>query len=157
MLLVVADALLLTLKMSDLDIVGTRELVEEIYGSFTKSFLLWNRVSGYCLPHNIQDDTTPYSTASASTTAPGTSANLDQPALKSRSSLLMEKQHATETNMEKLLTSETGMQVISAIPCYCDIQFGRKEFLTPPPSPKNPDAGNSGSTGFCPNYILPTA
>ena len=23
--------------------------------------------------------------------------------------------------MENLLTSETGMQVISAIPCYCDI------------------------------------
>jgi chromosome partitioning protein len=46
--LIVADTLLLTLKMGDLDVVGTRELVEEIYGSFTKfgtkSFLLCNRV-----------------------------------------------------------------------------------------------------------------
>ena len=142
--LAVADTLLLTLKMGDLDIAGTRKVVAEIYDSFTKfgtkSFLLWNRIAGYCLPHNIQDDTTPYSTASASTTAPGIPANLDQPVLKSRSSRMMEKQQATETNMENLLTSETGMQVISAIPCYCDIQFSRKEFLTVLDQPEHPFA-----------------
>ncbi|MFZ0511096.1 MAG: AAA family ATPase [Candidatus Nitrosopolaris sp.] len=135
--LAVADTLLLTLKMGDLDITGTRKLVAEIYSSFTKfgtkSFLLWNRIAGYCLPHNVQDDTT-----SASTTAIGTSANLDQPALKSRSSLLMEKQQATETDMQNFLTSETGMGVISTIPCYCDIQFSRKEFLTVLDQPDHP-------------------
>ncbi len=54
--LAVADIVLLTLKMGDLDIAGTRRVSEEIYETFTKfgtkSFLLWNRVAGYCVPHN---------------------------------------------------------------------------------------------------------
>jgi chromosome partitioning protein len=152
--LAVADTLLLTLKMGDLDIAGTRKLAEEIYGSFTKfgtkSFLLWNRVAGYCIPHNVQDDRMLYSTASPGTTtttststatlptASGTAANLEQPASKSKSSLLMEKQQATETDMKNYLTTETGMEVISAIPCYCDIQFSRKEFLTVLEHPEHP-------------------
>jgi hypothetical protein len=28
------------------------------------------------------------------------------------------------------LTSETGIDVMTSIPCYCDIQFAQKEFLT---------------------------
>jgi chromosome partitioning protein len=146
--LAVADTLLLTLKMGDLDIAGTRKLAEEIYGSFTKfgtkSFLLWNRVAGYCIPHNVQDDRMLYSTASPSTTTTslptgsGTLANLGDPASKSKSSLLMEKQQATETDMKDFLTTETGMEVISAIPCYCDIQFSRKEFLTVLEHPEHP-------------------
>ena len=146
--LAVADTLLLTLKMGDLDIAGTRKLAEEIYGSFTKfgtkSFLLWNRVAGYCIPHNVQDDRMLYSTASPSTTTTslptgsGTLADLDHPASKSKSSLLMEKQQATETDMKDFLTTETGMEVISAIPCYCDIQFSRKEFLTVLEHPEHP-------------------
>jgi MinD-like ATPase involved in chromosome partitioning or flagellar assembly len=146
--LAVADTLLLTLKMGDLDIAGTRKLAEEIYGSFTKfgtkSFLLWNRVAGYCIPHNVQDDRMLYSTASPSTTTAslptgsGTLANLDHPASKSKSSLLMEKQQATETDMKDFLTTETGMEVISSIPCYCDIQFSRKEFLTVLEHPEHP-------------------
>jgi chromosome partitioning protein len=131
--LAVADTLLLTLKMGDLDIAGTRKVVAEIYDSFTKfgtkSFLLWNRIAGYCVPHNGLDDTTLYPLAR----------NLDQPA-KHRSSLLTEKQQTTETNMENLLTRETGMEVISAIPCYCDIQFSRKEFLTVLDQPEHPFA-----------------
>jgi len=146
--LAVADTLLLTLKMGDLDIAGTRKLAEEIYGSFTKfgtkSFLLWNRVAGYCIPHNVQDDRMLYSTARPSTattslpTGLGTPTNLDHPASKSKSSLLMEKQQATETDMKDFLTTETGMEVISAIPCYCDIQFSRKEFLTVLEHPEHP-------------------
>ena len=140
--LAVADILLLTLKMGNLDIAGTRKVVAEIYDSFTKfgtkSFLLWNRIAGYCLPYNFRDDTTPVSMAKASTTTPRISANLVQPALKSRSSLLIEKQQATETNMENYLTSETGLKVISAIPCYCDIQFSRKESLTVLGQPEHP-------------------
>jgi chromosome partitioning protein len=156
--LAVADTLLLTLKMGDLDIAGTRKLAEEIYGSFTKfgtkSFLLWNRVAGYCVPHNVQDDRMLYSTAGPSTTATtttttktstatlptasGIAASLNQSASKSKSSLLMEKQQATETDMKNYLTTETGMEVISAIPCYCDIQFSRKEFLTVLEHPEHP-------------------
>ncbi len=135
--LVVADALLLTLKMADLDIVGTRELLAEIYGSFTKfgtkSFLLCNRISGYCVPLGVRDDTTLYTTTR--TTATGTYP-LYQPSLKSRSSLMMEQ--ATETDVKNLLKGETGIEVVSAIPCYCDIQFSRKEFLTVLYQPEHP-------------------
>jgi chromosome partitioning protein len=124
--LVVADALLLTLKMADLDVVGTRELFEEIYGSFTKfgtkSFLLCNRVSGYCLPHNVLNDMALHSRA----TVIGTS---------TPKSLLM-----NQTKMENFLINETGMEVISTIPCYCDIQFSRKEFLTVLYQPEHPFA-----------------
>ena len=133
--LAVADTLLLTLKMGDLDIAGTRKLAEEIYGSFTKfgtkSFLLWNRVAGYCIPHNVQDERMLYPM-----TSPGTTTTASDS--KSKSSLLMERQQATETDMKKFLTDETGMEVISAIPCYCDIQFSRKEFLTVLEHPEQP-------------------
>jgi chromosome partitioning protein len=118
--LVIADVLLLILKMTDLDIVGTRALATEIYASLTKfgamSFLLLNRVSGYCLPCTMEN-----------TTATGTS--LRGPALEPKSSLLINQQ-LTETDMQNFLTKETGMKVLSSIPCYCDIQFSRKEFLT---------------------------
>src|SRR5690242_144639 len=54
--LAVADIFLLTLKMGDLDIDGTKLMAAEIYTNFTnnggKSFLLGNRVSGYCVPHS---------------------------------------------------------------------------------------------------------
>jgi len=118
--LVVADVLLLILKMTDLDVVGTRALVTEIYTSLTKfgamSFLLLNKVSGYCIPYTIQN-----------TTVNGTS--LSGAALEARS-LLPISQELSETEMRKFLTNETGMKILSAIPCYCDIQFSRKEFLT---------------------------
>jgi chromosome partitioning protein len=144
--LAVADTLLLTLKMGDLDIAGTRKVVAEIYDSFTKfgtkSFLLWNRIAGYCLPHNVLDDATPCSSPPLNTTSKkieiGT--NLDQLVSKRTSPLLMEKQQPVEITMEHLLTSETGMKVISAIPCYCDIQFSRKEFLTVLDQPEHPFA-----------------
>jgi ABC-type antimicrobial peptide transport system ATPase subunit len=55
--------------------------------------------------------------------------NLNQPA--KQSSLLMD-------NQQTMLASETGMEVISVIPCYCDIQFSRKEFLTVLNQPRHP-------------------
>jgi chromosome partitioning protein len=145
--LVVADVLLLTLKMTDLDISGTIELFTEIYGSLTKfgamSFLLLNRVSGYCVPHK--------DSASVSTTATGTS--LRQSALKPRSSLVM--QQATETNMQNFLTSETDMGVITTIPCYSDIQFSRKEFLTVLNQPWHPFSKHFEQLAHAVETILP--
>jgi chromosome partitioning protein len=126
--LVIADALLLTLKMADLDIVGTRELVAEIYGSFTKfgtkSFLLCNNVSGYCLPRNVLNDTMLHSRAAAIGTSPPVPMD----------------QQVNKTDIENFLINETGMEVICTIPCYCDIQFSRKEFLTVLYQPEHPFA-----------------
>jgi cellulose biosynthesis protein BcsQ len=111
--LAVADTLFLTLKMGDIDVEGTKRLAFEIYGSLTKygtrSFLLFNRVAGYCLPSH---------TETKGNTFPIESYETD--------------------NAENMLSKETKMDVISAIPCYCDIQFSRKEFLTSLRHPTHP-------------------
>src|SRR5437870_8372029 len=55
--LAIADILFLTLKMGDLDIDGTKKMADDIYGSLTKfgakSYLILNRVAGFCVPHTI--------------------------------------------------------------------------------------------------------
>ncbi len=111
--LAVADTLFLTLKMGDIDVEGTKRLASEIYGSLTrygtKSFLLFNRVAGYCLPGHA-------------------AAANDLPVMEN---------YETD-NAEDVLSKETKMDVISAIPCYCDIQFSRKEFLTALRYPAHP-------------------
>lgn len=115
--LAVADTLFLTLKMGDIDVEGTKRLASEIYGSLTKygtrSFLLFNRVAGYCIPGHIE-----------------TKENAGQNALSIDSYEI--------DNAEDILSKETKMDVISAIPCYCDIQFSRKEFLTALRYPTHP-------------------
>jgi MinD-like ATPase involved in chromosome partitioning or flagellar assembly len=112
--LAVADILFLTLKMGDIDLEGTKRLAAEIYASLTKygtkSFLLFNRVAGYCLPSHQQEPSSVH-------------------AEESVQSRLVKDDNETG-NAESVLSRETRMDVISAIPCYCDIQFSRKEFLT---------------------------
>ena len=112
--LAVADTLFLTLKMGDIDVEGTKRLASEIYGSLTrygtKSFLLFNRVAGYCLPNHLEFKENSFPTVDT---------------------------HETE-NAEDILSKETKMEVISAIPCYCDIQFSKKEFLTALRYPTHP-------------------
>jgi cellulose biosynthesis protein BcsQ len=108
--LAVADALFLTLKVGDIDIDGTNRLAAEIYSSLkkygTRSFLLLNRVAGYCVPN----------VAIASTHHHGEGGQ----------------------DVADVISGKTGMEVISAIPCYCDIQFSRKEFLTALAQPDHP-------------------
>jgi chromosome partitioning protein len=120
--LAVADTLFLTLKMGDIDVEGTKRLASEIYGSLTKygtrSFLLFNRVAGYCMPtHKLQ-------------------------ALDAHGSGMAENVMLLDGygmgDAESALSKETKMDVISAIPCYCDIQFSRKEFLTALRYPDHP-------------------
>ncbi len=118
--LAVADTLFLTLKMGDIDVEGTKRLASEIYGSLTKygtrSFLLFNRVAGYCLPnHAVQ--------------------TLDKENA-SQNALVLDSYETG--NAQDMLSKETKMDVISAIPCYCDIQFSRKEFLTALRYPTHP-------------------
>lgn len=112
--LAVADILFLTLKMGDIDLEGTKRLAAEIYASLTKygtkSFLLFNRVAGYCLPSHQQEPSSAHAEESV------------------KSGLVTDDNETG--NAESVLSRETRMDVISAIPCYCDIQFSRKEFLT---------------------------
>jgi chromosome partitioning protein len=130
--LAVADILFLTLKYGDLDIEGTIKMAKDIYGSFTKfgskSFLLLNRVAGYCIPRA-------YALSS------------QQPA-KYHDDII----HAPEETPIELgeignvlssstfLSDQTRMEMISSIPCYCDIQFKKKEFLTVLQNPDHPFA-----------------
>jgi MinD-like ATPase involved in chromosome partitioning or flagellar assembly len=118
--LAVADTLLLTLKMGDIDVEGTIKLASEIYGSLTKygtkSYLLFNRVSGYCLPSHHEPN------------GKG----------DSEEETVIVTDIQDKKNKEDDLSKETKMDVISAIPCYCDIQFSRKEFLTALRYPNHP-------------------
>ena len=121
--LAVADILFLTLKAGDLDIEGTKKMAEEIYSSFTKfgtkSFLLLNRVSGYCAPSPliVRPEKTPSDKSMPSTFI------IDTP-----------------EDTDEVLAREVKMNIMSSIPCYCDIQFLRKEFLTALKYPAHPFA-----------------
>ncbi len=112
--LAISDILLLTLKFGELDIVGTKKIASEIYSSFTelgaKSFVLLNRVAGYCVPQ------------------------AHEPRHKT-----VESKY-DESDFEKNFSHEVGLNLVASIPCYCDIQFLRKEFLTVLQYPEHPFA-----------------
>src|SRR5919202_1316584 len=121
--LAVADTLFLTLKMGDLDIEGTRKMAEEIYGSFTKfgarSYLVMNRVAGYCVPihvTNIQEKESHSDPQSFGYGPLTTHSDRD-------TSVIVEQQKKELTITTNALATEVRMDVISAISCYCDIQF----------------------------------
>ncbi|HEY6164441.1 MAG TPA: ParA family protein [Nitrososphaeraceae archaeon] len=145
--LAVADTLFLTLKMGDLDIDGTRKMAEEIYGSFTKfgakSYLVMNRVAGYCIPQHISDATVPLPPSSAVRIDGGSGSTASTPASQSsnRESASMMQQQKDESNiLTSALASDIRMDIISSIACYCDIQFSNKEFLTVLKYPDHPFA-----------------
>jgi chromosome partitioning protein len=119
--LAISDILLLTLKSGDIDSKGTRRLVEDIYDTFTrhgsKSYLLYNRVQGYCMPP--KDFLGASSRESNNLNREGTSwSRMGTPP---KFGISME---------EPKLSQELGIKTISSIPCFCDIQFSEKEFLT---------------------------
>jgi chromosome partitioning protein len=141
--LAVADTLFLTLKMGDLDIDGTRKMAEEIYGSFTKfgarSYLVMNRVAGYCVPEHVSDITVTHPITSAPGIA-STSSSTSSSSSNSESASMMQQQKAESNILSSALSSEVRMDIISAIYCYCDIQFTKKEFLTVLKYPDHPFA-----------------
>ncbi|MDE1725465.1 MAG: ParA family protein [Thaumarchaeota archaeon] len=116
--LAIADILFLTLKMGDLDIDGTKKMADDIYGSLAKfgakPYLVLNRVAGFCMPNNTL--------------------NMSKEESDSITHLLMQQESDSNNRISKLV----GMDVITAIPCYCDIQFSRKEFLTILNHPSHP-------------------
>ena len=132
--LAIADVLFLTLKFGDLDIEGTIKMANDIYGSFTKfgskSFLLLNLVSGYCIPRT-------YILSSKSTDK---SSNIEGSSMPSEERSIKIQTFGNELGSDTFLSDKTKMDLISAIPCYCDIQFQKKEFLTVLQYPDHPFA-----------------
>ena len=116
--LAIADMILLSLKMDSIDIEGTKKMANEIYSAFTKlgtkSFLLFNRAAGYCLPHNLIQETS---------YAP-----------EANYALVLNEQSSITEKFKK----DVDMEIIGNIPCYCDIQFDNKEFLTVLKHPYHP-------------------
>ena len=132
--LAIADVLFLTLKFGDLDIDGTIKMANDIYGSFTKfgskSFLLLNLVSGYCIPRTYLSGS--HSTNKSSSGGP--------PAAEEERTTIEIQTFQNELGSNTFLSDQTKMDLISAIPCYCDIQFQKKEFLTVLQYPDHPFA-----------------
>ena len=132
--LAIADVLFLTLKFGDLDIEGTIKMANDIYGSFTKfgskSFLLLNLVSGYCIPrtHNL------------SSKPKDKSNGKNGGVMQSEETPMKIQSFENELGSDTFLSDQTKMDLISAIPCYCDIQFQKKEFLTVLQYPDHPFA-----------------
>jgi chromosome partitioning protein len=128
--LAVADVLFLTLKFGDLDIEGTIKMANDIYGSFTKfgskSFLLLNLVSGYCIPRTYLHSSQSTNKSTSSMPVEGTPIQIQT--------------FENELGSDTFLSDQTKMELISAIPCYCDIQFQKKEFLTVLQYPDHPFA-----------------
>ena len=117
--LAIVDTIFLTLKFGNLDIEGTKKLRDDMYGAFEKfgaeSYLLLNTVAGYCVPNTMPSDIHLHN---------GTD-SLPQ---------------SGESDFGIELSREVRMDLISAVPCYCDIQFSRKEFLTVLQYPSHPFA-----------------
>ncbi len=134
--LAVADILFLTLKMDELDIEGTKTIAQEIYSSFTrhgtKSYLLLNRVAGYCTPPamSLKSESIEDSAIRNSMT------NIQNVG----SSTMQMSKEENQSDIINMLSKEIKMDVISSIPCYCDIQFKKREYLTVLEYPSHPFA-----------------
>jgi len=103
--LAAADSLFLIMKISDMDIEGTKKMIRDIYDSLTrfgsKYFIILNKVPG--------------------------ASPIDELRLG-----------ANEKVLEGELEKDVGTQVVESIPCFCDIQFSRHEFLFAVKQPEHP-------------------
>ena len=130
--LAIADILLLTLKTGSLDVDGTRLAVNEIYKSFarfgSKVYLLYNLIAGYCVP------------AEASIPAGEAQIITSSTVPQDRKTVLnkIKEGPSSEADFVKKLSSDLGIPPIISIPCYCDIQFSRKEYFTVLKYPEHP-------------------
>lgn len=98
-----ADLIFLLMKDSDMDIDGTRKMVNDIYDSLSrlgsKYYVILNKVSA------------------------GSLITMPSPDEKARIA-----------ELERIIDA----QVVGSIPCYCDIQFNRHEFLFSINQPEHP-------------------
>jgi MinD-like ATPase involved in chromosome partitioning or flagellar assembly len=117
--IVISDIVLLTLKMGDLDLRGTIKMIKEIYSSLIEHGsvckLLLNRVVGYCVPHSDID-----------------------PSIRDTMSGDSVFKNRIDQELENLVNGLVKVDTLLEIPCYCDIQFKEKEFLTTNEFPEHP-------------------
>lgn len=115
----IADKLILTMKMDDLDIEGTKKLIHEIYTTFVKfgaiSYILLNRISGYCIPMTLVES--PHEKTNTIHAHYGQTDN--------NTTEMPNAKHVLQ-GLEEM----TGVKYLTPLPCYCDIQFSPREFLT---------------------------
>ncbi len=139
--LAVADTLFLTLKMDNLDIDGTRKMASDIYSSFSKfgakSYLVLNRVAGYCTPPAAQVPIQSVNVGAQSSLGPS---HADTSGVTSKETILTQNQNESVDDIGNMLSRDVGIDIICSIPCYCDIQFSRREFLTVLKRPDHPFA-----------------
>jgi chromosome partitioning protein len=162
--LAVADTLFLTLKMDNLDIDGTKKMAGDIYSSFSKfgakSYLVLNKVAEYCTPPpptttrtttttvNVATQSSSSSSSSSlesssGTTTTTTTTSVGNNNYYSETLAIQQQQQQQQQNdydVSNMFSKEVGMNIICAIPCYCDIQFSRREFLTVLKYPDHPFA-----------------
>jgi chromosome partitioning protein len=122
----ITDTLFLTLKMGSLDTKGTKKMAHDIYGSFSKfgakPYLLLNRTPGYCSPP-------PQMTANVTTPSLG-SFDDTSPDKGYNKNVTIQEHEENKYDVGGTFSKEVGMNIICSIPCYCDIQFSEREFLT---------------------------
>jgi MinD-like ATPase involved in chromosome partitioning or flagellar assembly len=94
--LAAADLLFLTMKISDMDIEGTKKMTADIYDTLTKFgskyYIILNKVPG--------------------------AAPIEDP-----------DWDANAFTLEEELENYIGTKVVGSVPCFCEIQFNRHEFL----------------------------
>ena len=134
--LALADTLFLTLKMDSLDIDGTKKMASDIYSSFrnfgAKSYLVINKVAEYCTPPSGATTIDFDATLSSSF---GSSSSSSYNKL-----LAVKRPEASNYEICDMFSKQVGMNTICTIPCYCDIQFSRREFLSVLKYPDHPFA-----------------
>ena len=107
--LATADFLFLTMKISDMDIEGTKKMTADIYDSLKKFgleyYIVLNKVPG--------------------------AAPIDDSGWEENEFTLIEE-----------LENDMNTKVVGTVPCYCDIQFNRHEFLFSIKKPSHPFAND---------------
>jgi len=105
--LAIADLLFLLMKDSDMDIDGTRKMINDIYDSLSrfgsKYYLILNKVPGALPTSKVEG-------------------------------------FSDEKTWIEELERVVGAKVVGSIPCFCDIQFSRHEFLFSINQPSHPFA-----------------
>jgi chromosome partitioning protein len=104
--LAVSNFLFLVMKTSDMDVEGTKKMVNDIYDVLTrygksKYFIVLNKVPDIRNCNGTEWD-------------------------------------ATELAWAEELQKDIGTQVVGSVPCYCDIQFSRHEYLYAINHPEHP-------------------